>query len=64
MKQFLKDSLSNQHSAITLLHIASLEKKLTKHFQVKEFISLEQGTFLDFLVKHIQVAVLPLALNL
>ncbi|XP_029933405.1 protein NO VEIN isoform X2 [Myripristis murdjan] len=55
VKQFLKDSLSNQHSAITLVHIASLEKKLTKHFQVKEFISLEQGTFLDFLVKHIQL---------
>uniref|UniRef100_A0A3B4U8I9 Wu:fj29h11 n=1 Tax=Seriola dumerili TaxID=41447 RepID=A0A3B4U8I9_SERDU len=42
-------------SAVTLAHVAALERKLTKHFQVKEFLSLEQGSFLEFLVKHSQV---------
>lgn len=55
VKQYLKDSLSSQNSAITLAHVASLERKLIKHFQVKDFLSLEQGNFLEFLVKHIQV---------
>ncbi|KAF0025078.1 hypothetical protein F2P81_021959 [Scophthalmus maximus] len=55
VKQFLKDSLASQNSAITLAHIASLERKLTKHFQVKDFLSLEQGNFLEFLAKHIQL---------
>ncbi|XP_074476701.1 uncharacterized protein LOC141758850 isoform X3 [Sebastes fasciatus] len=55
VKQYLKDSLSSQNTAITLAHMASLEKKLTKHFQVKDFLSLEQGNFLEFLVKHIQL---------
>uniref|UniRef100_A0A3P8TIF1 Wu:fj29h11 n=1 Tax=Amphiprion percula TaxID=161767 RepID=A0A3P8TIF1_AMPPE len=55
VKQYLKDSLVAQNSAITLAHIASLEKKLTRHFHVKDFLSLEQGNFLEFLVKHIQL---------
>ncbi|XP_032358201.1 protein NO VEIN isoform X1 [Etheostoma spectabile] len=55
VKQYLKDSLSSQHSAFTLAHLASLEKKLTKHFQVNNFLSLEQGNFLEYLVKHIQL---------
>ncbi|XP_070783607.1 uncharacterized protein [Enoplosus armatus] len=55
VKQYLKDSLSSQSSTITLAHMASLEKKLTKHFQVKDFLSLEQGSFLEFLVKHTQL---------
>uniref|UniRef100_A0A3Q2QWH8 Wu:fj29h11 n=1 Tax=Fundulus heteroclitus TaxID=8078 RepID=A0A3Q2QWH8_FUNHE len=42
-------------SVVTLANIAALEKKLAKHFHVKDFFSLEQGTFLDFLVKHIQL---------
>uniref|UniRef100_A0A3Q3NAZ7 Protein NO VEIN-like n=1 Tax=Mastacembelus armatus TaxID=205130 RepID=A0A3Q3NAZ7_9TELE len=50
--------LSSQNSTITLAHIASLEKKLTKHFQVKDFLSLQQGNFLEFLVKHSQVQLL------
>ncbi|XP_039991364.1 protein NO VEIN isoform X3 [Xiphias gladius] len=55
VKQYLKDSLSSQNSAITLAHIASLERKLSKHFQIKDFLSLEQGNFLEFLVKHNQL---------
>uniref|UniRef100_A0A3Q3K307 HTH OST-type domain-containing protein n=1 Tax=Monopterus albus TaxID=43700 RepID=A0A3Q3K307_MONAL len=50
-----EDNLSSQISAITLAHIASLERKLTKHFQVNDFLSLGQGSFLEFLVKHSQV---------
>lgn len=60
IKQFLKDSLSSQNSTFTLAHMASLEKKLIKHFQVKSFLSLEQGNFLEFLVKHVQVQVFPI----
>lgn len=55
LKQYVKDNLAAQTSAITLAYIAALEKKLTKHFHIKDFFSLEQGTFLEFLVKHIQV---------
>ncbi|XP_041670873.1 protein NO VEIN isoform X2 [Cheilinus undulatus] len=55
VKQFLKDSLSSQNSAVTLAHIAALEKKLTKHFQVKDFVSLKHGNFLEFLVKNLQL---------
>lgn len=57
VKQYLKDSLSSMNSAITLAHLASLETKLTKHFQVKDFLSLEKGNFLDFLIKNSQVHV-------
>ncbi|XP_034415421.1 protein NO VEIN isoform X2 [Cyclopterus lumpus] len=55
VKQYLKDSLSSQSTAITLAHMASLERKLTKHFLAKDFLSLEQGNFLEFLVKHVQL---------
>ncbi|XP_028998254.2 uncharacterized protein wu:fj29h11 [Betta splendens] len=55
LKQYLKDSLSSLNSAVTLAHIASLERKLSKHFQVKDFLSLEQGSFLEFLVKNSQL---------
>lgn len=57
MKQYLKDSLFSQSTATTLAHVASLERKVAKHFQVKDFLSLEQGNFLEFLVKHMQVHV-------
>lgn len=55
VRQLLKDSLGAQNSAVTLTHIAALEKKLAKQLHVKDFLALEQGTFLEFLVKHIQV---------
>uniref|UniRef100_A0A8C7R4M3 Wu:fj29h11 n=1 Tax=Oncorhynchus mykiss TaxID=8022 RepID=A0A8C7R4M3_ONCMY len=55
VKQVLMESLSNHSSPFTLAHVASLERKLAKHFQVTEFTSLEQGSFLEFLVKHAQV---------
>ncbi|XP_041714657.1 uncharacterized protein wu:fj29h11 isoform X2 [Coregonus clupeaformis] len=55
VKQILKENLSNHSSAFTLAHVASLERKLAKHFQVTEFTSLEQGSFLEFLVKQAQV---------
>ncbi|XP_029383980.1 uncharacterized protein LOC115060244 isoform X2 [Echeneis naucrates] len=55
VKQYVKDSLSSQSSAINLAYIASLERKLTKHFQVQNFLCLEQGNFLEFLVKHSQM---------
>ncbi|XP_034049192.1 uncharacterized protein LOC117530424 [Thalassophryne amazonica] len=55
VKQFLKENLSGHTSPITLGYIAVLERKLAKHFQVNNFISLQQGSFLEFLVKHIQL---------
>ncbi|KAM4715626.1 uncharacterized protein FYW61_018477 isoform 2-T2 [Anableps anableps] len=55
VKQYVKDNLVAHNSAITLAHIAALERKLTKHFHIKDFFTLEQGTFLEFLVKHIQL---------
>ncbi|XP_013128868.1 uncharacterized protein wu:fj29h11 isoform X3 [Oreochromis niloticus] len=55
LKQYLRDKLAAQNSAITLAHIASLEKKLPEHFHVKDFLSLEKGSFLEFLVNNIQL---------
>ncbi|XP_028332404.1 uncharacterized protein LOC114481634 isoform X2 [Gouania willdenowi] len=55
VKQFLKESLAAYNSAVTLAHVASLEKKVAKHFNVEDFLRLEKGNFLDFLVKHIQL---------
>ncbi|XP_057682155.1 uncharacterized protein wu:fj29h11 [Corythoichthys intestinalis] len=55
VKQYLKESLSSMNSANHLADIAILEGKLTKHFKVKDFPSLGQGSFLGFLVKHIQL---------
>nr|XP_046232573.1 protein NO VEIN isoform X2 [Scatophagus argus] len=55
VKQYLKDSMSSHNSIFTLANLAALERKLTKHFQVKDFLSLEQGNFLEFLAKHIQL---------
>lgn len=55
VKQYLRDKLAAQNSAITLAHIASLEKKLSEYFHVKDFLSLEKGSFLEFLVNNIQV---------
>ncbi|XP_033840308.1 uncharacterized protein wu:fj29h11 [Periophthalmus magnuspinnatus] len=55
VQQFVKDSLSSHNSTFTLAHMAALEKKITKHFHLQNFLCLEMGTFLDFLVKHVQV---------
>uniref|UniRef100_A0A3B4B300 HTH OST-type domain-containing protein n=1 Tax=Periophthalmus magnuspinnatus TaxID=409849 RepID=A0A3B4B300_9GOBI len=58
VQQFVKDSLSSHNSTFTLAHMAALEKKLTKHFHLQNFLCLEMGTFLDFLVKHVQVGLM------
>lgn len=55
VRKVLIESLSNHCSPLTLSHVASLERKLTRHFQVTEFSALKQGTFLEYLVKHAQV---------
>uniref|UniRef100_H2MER9 Wu:fj29h11 n=1 Tax=Oryzias latipes TaxID=8090 RepID=H2MER9_ORYLA len=55
VKEFVRENLRSQNSAVTLAHIAALERKLTKHFQIPHFLSLERGTFLEFLVKNIQL---------
>ncbi|XP_055006163.1 uncharacterized protein wu:fj29h11 isoform X2 [Boleophthalmus pectinirostris] len=55
VQQFVKDSLSSHTSTITLAFMAALEKKLIKHFYLQNFLCLEMGTFLDFLVKHVQL---------
>ncbi|XP_030610585.1 protein NO VEIN isoform X2 [Archocentrus centrarchus] len=55
LKQYLKDRLAALSSAVTLAHIASMEKKVSEHFHVKDFLSLEKGSFLEFLLKNIQL---------
>ncbi|XP_077481497.1 uncharacterized protein LOC144092518 isoform X3 [Stigmatopora argus] len=55
VKQYLKETLSSMNSSSHLADIANAEQKLTKHFKVKEFHSLGQGSFLGFLTKHIQL---------
>ncbi|XP_077359160.1 uncharacterized protein LOC144005104 isoform X2 [Festucalex cinctus] len=55
VKQYLKEILSSANSAIHLADIAILEGKLSKHFKVKDFHCLGHGSFLGFLLKHIQL---------
>ncbi|KAJ0016243.1 hypothetical protein NQD34_014533 [Periophthalmus magnuspinnatus] len=62
VQQFVKDSLSSHNSTFTLAHMAALEKKITKHFHLQNFLCLEMGTFLDFLVKHVQLSLIETAL--
>lgn len=55
VKQHFQDCVSSFTGTVTLQYLSRLEKKLAKHFKFMEFGQLHQGSFLDFLVKNMQV---------
>ncbi|GAA6104789.1 protein NO VEIN [Tachysurus ichikawai] len=55
VKQHFQDCVSSFTGTVTLQYLSRLEKKLAKHFKFMEFGQLHQGSFLDFLVKNMQI---------
>lgn len=57
VKQHFQDCISSFMGTVTLPYLSRLEKKLAEHFKFREFGQLHQGSFLEFLVKNMQVCV-------
>ncbi|XP_017542148.1 protein NO VEIN isoform X1 [Pygocentrus nattereri] len=55
VKQYFKECMSNFIGTVTLPYLCRLEKKVVEHFKFKEFRQLQQGSFLEFLLKNTQV---------
>ncbi|XP_053367661.1 uncharacterized protein wu:fj29h11 isoform X2 [Clarias gariepinus] len=55
VKQYFKDCVSSVMGTVTLPYLGRLEKKMADHFKFKEFGQLHQGSFLEFLVKNMQI---------
>ncbi|XP_046709697.1 protein NO VEIN-like isoform X1 [Silurus meridionalis] len=55
VKQYFQNCISTVMGALTLPYLSRLEKKMAEHFKFKEFPQLYQGSFLEFLVKNLQI---------
>ncbi|TSK14591.1 Sacsin [Bagarius yarrelli] len=55
VKQYFLDTVSSFMGTVTLSYLNRLERTIAKHFRFKEFSQLHQGSFLEFLVKNMQV---------
>ncbi|XP_057182526.1 uncharacterized protein LOC130549349 isoform X2 [Triplophysa rosa] len=55
VKSYFQEYVSNFKNTPTLAFLRSLEKKIVDHFKFKDFSHLQQGTFLDFIVKNKKV---------
>ncbi|RXM31499.1 hypothetical protein EOD39_1724 [Acipenser ruthenus] len=55
VKQNLHKHLSNCNGLLNLSYLSKIEKKILEHFKFEEFVNMDQGTFLEFLVKHSQI---------
>ncbi|MCI4384121.1 hypothetical protein PGIGA_G00034980 [Pangasianodon gigas] len=55
VKQYFQDCVSRVMGTVTLPYLSRLEKKMAEHFKFKEFGQLHQGSFLEFLVKNMQI---------
>ncbi|MGH0153085.1 UNVERIFIED_CONTAM: hypothetical protein FKN15_023719 [Acipenser sinensis] len=55
VKQNLQKHLSNCNGILNLSYLSKIEKKILEHFKFEEFVNMDQGTFLEFLVKHSQI---------
>uniref|UniRef100_A0A3B4E8Y0 Wu:fj29h11 n=1 Tax=Pygocentrus nattereri TaxID=42514 RepID=A0A3B4E8Y0_PYGNA len=56
VKQYFKECMSNFIGTVTLPYLCRLEKKVVEHFKFKEFRQLQQGSFLEFLLKNTQAS--------
>ncbi|XP_058262273.1 uncharacterized protein wu:fj29h11 isoform X2 [Hemibagrus wyckioides] len=55
VKQYFQECVSSFMGTVTLPYLSRLEKKLADHFKFREFGQLHQGSFLEFLVKNMQI---------
>ncbi|XP_033896948.3 uncharacterized protein LOC117424580 isoform X3 [Acipenser ruthenus] len=55
VKQNLQKHLSNSNGLLNLPYLSKIEKKILEHFKFEDFVNMNQGTFLEFLVKHSQI---------
>uniref|UniRef100_A0A3B1JM69 Wu:fj29h11 n=1 Tax=Astyanax mexicanus TaxID=7994 RepID=A0A3B1JM69_ASTMX len=55
VKQYFRECVSSFIGTVTLPYLCRLEKKVAEHFKFKEFRQLQQGSFLEFLIKNSQV---------
>ncbi|RXN31303.1 hypothetical protein ROHU_036186 [Labeo rohita] len=54
-KSMAKECVTNFKSTPTLAHLRTLEKRIAENFKFKDFSQLQQGTFLDFIIKNKKV---------
>lgn len=55
VRQYFQDCVSSFTGTVTLPYLSRLEKKIAENFKFREFGQLHQGSFLEFLVKNVQV---------
>ncbi|XP_060795619.1 uncharacterized protein wu:fj29h11 isoform X3 [Neoarius graeffei] len=55
VKQYFQNCVSSFTGTVTLRYLSRLEKKLADNFKFREFGQLQQGSFLEFLVKNMQI---------
>ncbi|XP_056326181.1 uncharacterized protein wu:fj29h11 isoform X1 [Danio aesculapii] len=55
VKRCFQESVCNSKSTLTLVHLRTLEKRIAEHFRFRDFSQLQQGTFLDFIIKNKKV---------
>ncbi|KAI2658823.1 Protein NO VEIN [Labeo rohita] len=55
MKSYFQECVTNFKSTPTLAHLRTLEKRIAENFKFKDFSQLQQGTFLDFIIKNKKV---------
>ncbi|XP_039509577.1 protein NO VEIN isoform X2 [Pimephales promelas] len=52
VKSYFQDRVASFSSTPSLAQLRTLEKKIAEHFGCKDFSQLQQGTYLDFLIKN------------
>ncbi|KAL1263883.1 hypothetical protein QQF64_004238, partial [Cirrhinus molitorella] len=55
VKSYFQERITNYKSTPTLAYLRSLEKTIAENFKFKNFSQLQQGTFLDFIIKNKKV---------
>ncbi|XP_053540833.1 uncharacterized protein wu:fj29h11 isoform X2 [Ictalurus punctatus] len=55
VKQYFQVCVSSFMGTVTLPYLRRLEKKLAEHFKFREFGQLQQGSFIEFLDKNMQI---------
>ncbi|XP_067286203.1 uncharacterized protein wu:fj29h11 isoform X3 [Pseudorasbora parva] len=57
LKSYFQDRVANFNSSPTLAQLRTLEKRIAEHFHFRDFSQLQQGTFLDFIIKNKKILV-------
>ncbi|KAK7134163.1 hypothetical protein R3I93_017539 [Phoxinus phoxinus] len=52
VKSYFQDRVASFNSTPSLAQLRTLEKKIAEHFGFRDFSQLQQGTYLDFIIKN------------